>query len=153
MATVAATRSHDAQTKVGCVIVKDNRIIGTGYNGFPPDMPDYELPTTRPEKYKWILHAEENALSNCSKSPEGGISYTTGKPCLRCAKLLYAAGIKTFVCGNQAIKMLDDPDHEEVLDMLVKHGGVKIRHMDHIESVDKVLMDIFNWSCNCERLQ
>ncbi len=129
MADVAATRSHDAQTKVGCIIVKDNRIIGTGYNGFPPGMPDDKLPNTRPEKYKWILHAEENALSHCTRSPRGGVSYTTGKPCLRCAKLMYAAGIKTFVCGNQHVHMMDDPDHEEILQGLIKYGNLEVRYV------------------------
>ena len=58
-----AQRSHDAQTQHGCVITDANhRIVGVGYNGFPRGLDDSSLPTTRPEKYHWMIHAEINAL-------------------------------------------------------------------------------------------
>ena len=98
MAFIASTRSKDSQTKHGCVITdKKNRILGIGYNSFPVDMPDEILPNVRPKKYKWMVHAERNALSNCSLRPEGGDSICNWKAhVLDCAKAMYQEGVKTF---------------------------------------------------------
>ena len=99
--------------QVGCVIVKDNRVISIGYNGMPSgwtnecehevvevpwnqsDLPENEIRSlvTKPE----VLHAESNAiakLARCSESGEGAIAFITHQPCLNCAKLLYQSGIK-----------------------------------------------------------
>lgn len=65
LAYYTSIRSHDSQTKVGCVIVnEDNNVVSMGYNGFPKGVDDAELPTKRPEKYPFMVHAEENAVSN-----------------------------------------------------------------------------------------
>ena len=94
--------------KVGCVLVKDDRIISIGYNGMPPGWSNTcetlsffnefgkQLPTqvlvTKPE----VLHAEENAitkLARSNESGEGATAFITHAPCLSCAKLLYSSGI------------------------------------------------------------
>ena len=81
--------------KVGCVIVKDDRIISIGYNGMPSGWTnicedrDFK---TKPE----VLHAEENAitkLARSNESGEGATAFITHVPCLSCAKLLYSSGI------------------------------------------------------------
>ena len=81
--------------KVGCVIVKDDRIISIGYNGMPSGWTnvceDKDF-VTKPE----VLHAEENAitkLAKCTESGEGAAAFITHAPCLSCAKLLHGAGI------------------------------------------------------------
>ena len=94
--------------KVGCVLVKDDRIISIGYNGMPPGWSNQcetlsfftedgkQLPSqilvTKPE----VLHAEENAIVKLAKSNESGdgaTAFITHSPCLSCAKLLYSSGI------------------------------------------------------------
>jgi dCMP deaminase len=94
--------------KVGCVLVKDDRIISIGYNGMPPGWSNTcetlsffnefgkQLPSqvlvTKPE----VLHAEENAitkLARSNESGEGATAFITHAPCLSCAKLLYSSGI------------------------------------------------------------
>lgn len=83
MAFMAACRSHDGQTKHGCIIVKDKKIIGVGYNGFPREMEDDDLPNLRPvtpeqkgdpyeNKYLWMQHSERNAVANCELRPKRG---------------------------------------------------------------------------------
>ena len=81
--------------KVGCVIVKDDRIISIGYNGMPSGWTnvceDHRF-QTKPE----VLHAEENALTKLARSNESGegsTAFITHVPCLSCAKLLYSSGI------------------------------------------------------------
>lgn len=90
-----STRSPCNRLKVGCLIVRDNRIISQGYNGFLPGrihksvvIQDHEIA---------IVHAEQNALMDCAKrgvSCDKSIAYITHYPCLNCAKLFYSAGVK-----------------------------------------------------------
>ena len=93
--------------KVGCVLVKDGRIISIGYNGMPAGWSNEceentmwlngkQLPqtilVTKPE----VLHAEENAITKLARSTEtgeGATAFITHAPCLSCAKLLYSSGI------------------------------------------------------------
>ena len=96
-AILASTRSHDSQTKVGCVLVFNNRIIRVGNNGFCSGMDDSNLPTKRPEKYPYMVHAEENAISNMIIKPDGDITaYITHMPCYRCAKLMWQNGVRIW---------------------------------------------------------
>ena len=87
--------STAGRLKVGCVIVKDHRIISIGYNGMPSGWSniceDGDF-VTKPE----VLHAEENAITKLARSTESGegaIAFITHVPCLSCAKLLYSSGI------------------------------------------------------------
>jgi len=58
-----ASKSKDPKTKIGALIVKDTRIISTGYNGIPIGVDDnVETRHQRPEKYKWYEHGERNAI-------------------------------------------------------------------------------------------
>lgn len=93
IAKLASYRSPDAETKHGTVIVKDNKIIGTGYNGFPRKMDDSTLPNRRPDKYVWMIHSEANAVLNCTASPQGATAYVTGECCFECLKTMWQAGI------------------------------------------------------------
>lgn len=98
IARTVSERSHDAQTKHGCIITNQkNQIIGTGYNGFPSESPDSILANTRPKKYENIIHAEINAITNCIVSPhtfDGCTAYITGHPCYNCLITLWNANIK-----------------------------------------------------------
>ena len=96
-------RSHDAQTQVGALCVKQetNAIIATGCNGYVRGAPDDHLPNTRPEKYEYILHAEENLIANCAHhgiSMEGCFVVLSVNPCIKCTRLLYQCGITRVLC-------------------------------------------------------
>jgi len=130
----ASTRSHDAQTKVGCYIVdSSNAQLGQGYNGFPRDVDDSVLPNIRPEKYPWMIHAEVNAVLNCSTKPIGATAYVTGPPCHNCLLLMWQAGIREIVHLNTPISMVSgDPDYKVLQDIMVyiTKGRLKIRQME-----------------------
>ena len=99
-AYLAATRSHDAETQVGCVLVSDKKIISIGYNGFCSGVNDHNLPVKRPHKYPYIVHAEENAISNMVIRPSSAIAYITHMPCYRCAKLLWQNSVRKWYVSD-----------------------------------------------------
>ena len=102
MAEVIAERSHDAETKVGAVLVNNTSgaIVATGYNGFVRGANDTVLPTTRPDKYEYILHAEQNLIANSARH---GISMAncslvcTLSPCKLCMRMLLNCAITKVI--------------------------------------------------------
>jgi dCMP deaminase len=118
------------RSKVGCVVVKDNRIISIGYNGMPSGWDNCcedEVTTpdgstelkTKPE----VLHAEANAITKVARSSEncdGATIYSTMLPCIDCAKLIYQSGIKKvfyrdlYPKGTEGLEFLKKCDIEIV---------------------------------------
>ena len=105
VAMLAAKRSKDPSTQVGACIVDDNnRILSTGYNGFPMGCSDDEYPWAREgeeanaTKYPFVVHAELNAiLNNRGKNLVGARIYVALFPCNECAKAIIQSGIKEVV--------------------------------------------------------
>ena len=118
MARVAAKRSHDAETQVGAVLVNNTTgaVLATGCNGFVRGARDNELPNTRPEKYKYMVHAEENLVANCARhgiSMDNCTLYCTMSPCVKCMRLLWQCGITSIIVENlyrdvEDIQAMDD---------------------------------------------
>lgn len=113
VAALSAKRSKDPNTKVGaCVVNEDKRIIGIGYNGFPMGCRDDEFPWGKESKnyldtkYPYVVHAEPNAILNCTSSLKNATLYVTLFPCNECAKLIIQSGIKHVIYG-------DDKYHQE----------------------------------------
>mgnify|MGYP004453917263 FL=1 len=96
-----ASWSKDPSTKVGCVLVKDRKIISMGYNGFPRHIEDdLNRLVDRKVKYEMTVHAEQNAVITAALhgiSTAGSTAYVTFSPCSRCAAVLINAGIATVV--------------------------------------------------------
>ena len=93
--SVTAERSPCERLQVGCLLVKDNRIISQGYNGFLPGCPHESI--VRDNHEQATLHAEQNALMDCAKrgvSCEGCTAYITHYPCINCFKIMVASGIR-----------------------------------------------------------
>jgi dCMP deaminase len=101
MAELTATLSYAKRLQVGALIVKGNRIVGTGYNGMPTDWEnDCEFEVDGELKTKQeVLHAETNAIAKVAQSTEsseGSTMFCTHAPCVDCAKLIYQSGIATL---------------------------------------------------------
>lgn len=131
LAKVVAERSHDIHTKHGCIITdKNHRILGVGYNGFPKGLKDSELPTSRPEKYHWMVHSERNALANCIVRPDNGIAYVTGQCCNDCVLALWQEGIATIYMIDDHGTHLFDAEAKKRFDTFVEMSGMKIFKID-----------------------
>lgn len=101
LAQLIAQRSKDPRTQTGAVVVDENNIVlGMGYNGFPRNIGQDELPWGKDQdvwvysKYPYSVHAERNAIYNANKSVKGGKLYCTLFPCNECAKTIIQCGIK-----------------------------------------------------------
>lgn len=107
IARAVAKRADCRRTQHGCVIVKNHRIVSTGYNGSPKGGPSClagecprgllsrtESPSGGSYENCIALHAEQNAIAYSNRADtEGATAYITGAPCDMCGKLLTAAGI------------------------------------------------------------
>ena len=100
---LVASWSKDRSTKVGAVIIdKRNIILSLGWNGFPKGIKDnIDERHERPVKYKWIEHAERNAIYNAVSN---GINladsriYIQWYPCSDCARAIIQSGISEIIC-------------------------------------------------------
>jgi dCMP deaminase len=123
VAILSSKRSKDPSTQVGaCIVNKDKRIVGIGYNGFPIGIDDDVFPWGKKgdyvdTKYPYVVHAEPNAILNATTSLKDCTIYVTLFPCCECAKLIIQSGIKEIVYlsdkydgteGNIASKKLFD---------------------------------------------
>lgn len=104
-AEVYANLSYCQRKKVGCVIVKGDKVISIGYNGTPPgeDNCCEEDGRTKPN----VIHAEDNAMRKCSRFDLCCSSlFVTMAPCIECAKKILSSGI-TNVYYKDIYRSLD----------------------------------------------
>lgn len=104
VALLSSMRSKDPNTQVGaCIVNRDRRIVGVGYNGFPTGCSDDELPWDREgnwleTKYPYVCHAELNAILNSiGGTLKDCTLYVALFPCNECAKAIIQAGIRRVV--------------------------------------------------------
>jgi len=118
-AILLSSRSTCNRLHVGCVLVKDKRIISGGYNGFLAGAPHESIIVDNHEIA--TVHAEQNAIADCASrgvSVNGATCYITHYPCINCAKILAASQIKNIVYLNDykndknVEKLLKDVDIE-----------------------------------------
>ena len=104
---MVATRSTCRRRKVGAILVKNKRILATGYNGAPSGVPhcldvgclreQMGIPSGERHELCRGLHAEQNAILQAAYhgvSIEGADLYCTNLPCIICSKMLINAGIR-----------------------------------------------------------
>ena len=128
MAHLVATKSKDPSTKVGCIVVTEDKVVAaTGYNGLPRGVEDKAERMERPAKYLWTSHAEENAVAQAARvgmKLKGGTAFVTHMPCSRCARTLIQAGIEYVVVDRGTTSM---PQEEfDVAMQMFKEAGVDV---------------------------
>ena len=132
MARLVSQRATCLRRKVGAVLVKEKRILATGYNGAPTGLAHcsdvgclrekLKIPSGERHELCRGLHAEQNAIIQASLygvSIKGGTLYITNHPCTICAKMLINAGIKDIVISKGY------PDRRAA--DLLRAGRVKLR--------------------------
>ena len=118
--SVTAERSSCHRLHVGCLLVKNNRIISQGYNGHLPGCKHESIVRNNHEQS--TVHAEQNAICDCAKrgvSCEGATAYVTHYPCIICCRLLLASGIKQ-------IKYLEDYKNDELVKYFCNQLNVQL---------------------------
>lgn len=126
-ALLMASRSSCERLNVGCVIVsggsQKNRIVAAGYNGFLPGAP--HASRMRDGHEMATVHAEQNAISDAARrgvSLEGATIFITHFPCINCAKILAAAGIR-------CIKYHRDYRNDGLVKDLLAESGVTLHQL------------------------
>lgn len=123
LSKITATRSSCKKLHVGCILVKNNRIVAQGYNGF---IAGCEHKSCRRDGHEIAtVHAEQNAITDCAKrgvSCNNCIAYITHYPCLNCVKLLLSSGIKEII-------YLNDYNNDELVSEFCKQCNCKIRQL------------------------
>ena len=132
LAMLTSERATCPRMHCGCVLVRDNRVISTGYNGSPPGTPhcytdggivvDNHCVRTN--------HAEINAICQASQyglSVKGCTAYVTNMPCTACAKALIGAGIKRVVVFSDY--------HDTLAEFFFKESNIQLDRMPMPENI------------------
>ena len=133
VALLAADRSKDPSTQVGaCIVDEDNRILSTGYNGFPQGCSDEEFPWNRDAsrgetKYNFVVHAELNAILNArGKSLVNSRVFVSLFPCHECAKAIIQTGVKEVVYLSDKY---NGTDSDNASKRMLNAAGVKLTQL------------------------
>lgn len=136
IANLVKTRSTCTRRQVGAVIVKDKRILATGYNGAPIGCKhctdigclrsQLGIPSGERHELCRALHAEQNAIAQAAKhatSMDGATIYVTHQPCSMCAKVLINAGISRIIYQG---------DYPDPLSLeLLSEAGIRLEKISH----------------------
>ena len=124
IALLISYRSPSDKLKVGSVIVNENRILSSGYNGFPEKTPHKSI--NRDNHEINTIHSEINSICDAAKrgiNINNSTIYITHYPCLNCTKSIISSGIKRII-------YLDDYKNDEVVPLLLLNSGIQIIKID-----------------------
>jgi dCMP deaminase len=134
MASLVASRSTCLRRHVGAILVRDRRILASGYNGAPQKLDhcldvgclraELGIPSGQRHELCRGIHAEQNAIIQAALfgvSTQDSVLYCTTKPCIICTKMLINAGVKRFVVGELY------PD--DLADGFVKEAGIELIYL------------------------
>jgi dCMP deaminase len=137
LAQAVSTRANCLRRRVGAVIVVDNAVVATGYNGTPIKVRNCaeggcprcasDTPTGQGYDACICVHAEQNAIVFAARhgsGTAGGTLYTTLRPCFGCAKEAIQAGIRQIVFAEPYVYQ---PDLEEIYARLIRESGLVLR--------------------------
>jgi len=126
LAFAYSRKSPDQETKHGCIIVDQNNIPrGFGFNGLPRGAIDSHLPTTRPDKYPWMFHSEENALAHCEHRPKDCTAFVTGQCCNHCIYAMWQHGVRRVYMAKRTSHMLS-PEDQKWFDEFISETGMEV---------------------------
>jgi dCMP deaminase len=143
MAYFISIKSPDTSTKHGCIFVdKDHRVISLGYNGYLSNINDENVPKTRPEKYFYTLHSEENAILFRTESLEGATAYITGYPCSKCLRMMLQCGVSAIVIGCYNSNCISE-EEKIACEYMLKEKNIKIKEYTK-EYIEKNVISLYD---------
>ena len=125
IALLASQRSSCQRLNVGSVIVKNNRLISMGYNGYIPGAP--HISRIQDNHEQSIIHSEINAITDCAKrgtSLDDSKIYITHYPCINCFRSIAACGIREII-------YLDDYNNNHIVQELANDSNIKITKLNY----------------------
>ena len=123
---LVSTRSSCEKLNVGCLFVKDNRIIAQGYNGYIAGC-EHKM-VIRDNHNIGTIHAEQNAITDCAKrgvSCDKCVAYISHYPCFNCMKLMVS-------CGICEIKYIDDYKNDPLVNDLANEANIQIKKLENL---------------------
>lgn len=117
---LTSSRSSCSRLHVGCLFVKDKRIIAQGYNGYIAGL--QHEPIIKDNHNIATIHAEQNTITDCAKrgvSCNNCIAYITHYPCFNCMKLMVS-------CGICEINYINDYNNDKLVEELAKQANISI---------------------------
>jgi dCMP deaminase len=123
IAVLASQRSPCKRLNVGSVIVKNNRLISMGYNGYIPGAP--HISRVQDNHEQSIIHSEVNAITDCARrgaSLEDAKIYVTHYPCINCFRSIAACGIKEII-------FLNDYHNNQIVQELANDSSIVIKKL------------------------
>lgn len=120
---LVSTRSSCEKLNVGCLFVKDNRIIAQGYNGYIAGC-EHKM-VIKDNHNIGTIHAEQNAITDCAKrgvSCDKCVAYISHYPCFNCMKLMVS-------CGICEIKYIDDYKNDPLVKDLANEAKIQIKKL------------------------
>lgn len=146
VAKLSSMRSKDPSTQVGaCIVNRDKRIVGIGYNGLPQGCDDRLFPWNNEgdyieTKYPYVVHAEANAILNATTNLKGSSIYVTLFPCNECTKLIIQSGIKEIVYESNKYK--HTKEHQAAIRMLeaasVLYRQIEVGELSYVNFTEAV---------------
>lgn len=142
LAHLSAKRSKDPNTQVGaCVVNKDKKVVGLGYNGMPYGCNDNEYPWDREgsyseTKYPYVVHAELNAILNSESSLKNCSIYVSLFPCNECSKAIIQSGIKKVYYESDKYAETDSVIASK---RMLESAGVQYEKMNSLEVDVRIL--------------
>lgn len=137
IAILSSLRSPDPNTQVGaCIVDQKNRIIATGYNGFPRGLDNSQFPLSREgsledTKYAYMVHAEANAILNSTVYDlTNSKLYCSLFPCNECTKIILQKGVSEIIYLSD--KYHDLPAYKASRKLLTM-ANVKVRALSKID--------------------
>lgn len=135
MVYLVALKSKDPSSKIGAVLTKDNRVVSTGFNGFPIGVNDiFERYLDKETKYKYVVHAEDNCILTAARF---GIStltttlYTQDIPCNECCKSIIQGGINEIVIHTHWPKMnIKWIESQAISKTMLSECGITVRQLN-----------------------
>lgn len=127
LSLLISSRSACHRLHVGCVLVRDHRVLATGYNGFLVNAPHRSI--VRDDHEQATVHAEQNAITHAARAGialDGAVAYITHYPCINCCKILLAAGIRE-------IRYIHDYHNDSIVEILCGQvGATLIKFQDSV---------------------
>ena len=155
IAEVVASRSKDPSSKMGCVIVDENkRVVSLGYNGMLQGADESKMTLSeRPMKYYFVIHSEMNALIFAKRDLTGCTVYNRVATCENCLKYCLQAGITRFVykelrvhshSTDRAHSMTNVETDEAIIRLLASMPHIKTLNITNGKTYTEDILDSYD---------